>query len=58
MIFHSDFGWISKEAKEGQLTQADSRKIALTKELKPVDWVEVETLPKTGKDDKTPAQTH
>ncbi len=33
-------------------------RLALTKELKPVDWVEVETLPKSDKDDKTPAQTH
>ena len=33
-------------------------KIALTKELKSVDWVEVDTLSKSGKDDKTPAQTH
>ena len=30
-------------------------KHALTKELKPVDWVEVETLPKSAKDDKAPA---
>ena len=33
-------------------------KAALTKELKPVDWVEVETLSKSNKDEKTPAQTH
>ena len=33
-------------------------KIALTKALKPVDWVEVETLPKSGKDDKAPASRH
>ena len=33
-------------------------KIALTKELKPVDWVEVETISKTGKNDKPPIQTH
>jgi ATP-dependent Lon protease len=33
-------------------------KYALTKELKPVNWVEVDTLPKSGKDDKTQAQTH
>jgi ATP-dependent Lon protease len=33
-------------------------KYALTKELKPVDWVEVDTLPKSGKDDKAQAQTH
>ncbi len=32
---------------------------ALTKELKPVDWVEVDTLSKSAKDDKAPtAQTH
>jgi len=33
-------------------------KNALTKELKPVNWVEVDTLPKTGKDDKAQTQTH
>lgn len=33
-------------------------KNALTKELKPVNWVEVDTLPKTGKGDKTQTQTH
>ena len=33
-------------------------KYALTQELKPVDWVEVDTLPKSGKDDKAQAQTH
>jgi len=33
-------------------------KYALTKELKPVNWVEVDTLPKSGKDDKAQAQTH
>jgi ATP-dependent Lon protease len=33
-------------------------KNALTKELKPVDWVEVDTLSKSGKDDKAQAQTH
>jgi len=33
-------------------------KIALTKELKPVDWVEVETLSKSTKEDKTSASTH
>ena len=31
---------------------------ALVKELKPVNWVEVDTLPKSGKDDKAQAQTH
>jgi len=36
----------------------DVLKYALTKELKPVDWVEVDTLPKSGKDDKAQAQTH
>jgi len=33
-------------------------KYALIKELKPVNWVEVDTLPKSGKDDKAQAQTH
>jgi ATP-dependent Lon protease len=36
----------------------DVLKNALTKELKPVNWVEVDTLPKTGKDDKAQTQTH
>ena len=36
----------------------DVLKNALTKELKPVNWVEVDTLPKSGKDDKGQAQTH
>jgi ATP-dependent Lon protease len=33
-------------------------KNALTKELKPVNWTEVDTLPKIGKDDKAQTQTH
>ena len=33
-------------------------KLALTKKLNPIEWVEVDTLSKSGKDDKTPAQTH
>jgi ATP-dependent Lon protease len=33
-------------------------KIALTKELKPIEWVEVETLTKSDKDQKTPASRH
>ena len=33
-------------------------KHALTKELKPVDWVEVETFSETGKDDKAPVSAH
>jgi len=33
-------------------------KHALIRELKPVNWVEVDTLHKSGKDDKTQAQTH
>ena len=33
-------------------------KHALTKELKPVDWVEVETLSKTGENDKAPLDAH
>jgi ATP-dependent Lon protease len=33
-------------------------KNALVKELKPVNWVEVDTLPKKGKDDKAQTQTH
>tara|TARA_B100000686_G_scaffold349773_1_gene443953 strand:- start:375 stop:2762 length:2388 start_codon:yes stop_codon:yes gene_type:complete len=36
----------------------DVLKHALIKELKPVNWVEVDALPKSGKDDKTQAQTH
>ena len=39
-------------------TVDDVLKYALTKELKPVNWVEVDTLPKSGKDDKAQAQTH
>ena len=33
-------------------------KIALIKELKPVEWVEVETISKSKKDEKTQASTH
>ena len=33
-------------------------KVALTKELKPIDWVEVETLSKSTKEDKTSPSTH
>ena len=33
-------------------------KLALTKELKPIDWTEVDTMTKSGKNDKAPAQTH
>ena len=33
-------------------------KIALTKELKPVEWVEVEAITEPGKDQKTPASRH
>jgi len=33
-------------------------KNALTKELIPVNWVEVDTLPKKGKDEKAQTQTH
>ena len=34
-------------------------KIALTKELKPVEWIEVETLPKSKSGDKpTAGSTH
>jgi ATP-dependent Lon protease len=36
----------------------DVLKSALTKELKPVDWVDVDALPKSDRDDKTQAQTH
>jgi ATP-dependent Lon protease len=36
----------------------DVLKNALTKELKPVNWVEVDSLPKKGKDDKAHTQTH
>ena len=39
-------------------TVDDVLKNALIKELKPVNWVEVDTLPKSGKDDKVQAQTH
>ena len=34
-------------------------KIALTKELKPVEWIEVETLPKSkGEEKPTTGSTH
>ena len=33
-------------------------KIALTKELKPIKWVEVDTLTKSDKDQKTPVSRH
>ena len=33
-------------------------KIALTKELKPIKWTEVETLKKSEKDQKTQASRH
>ena len=33
-------------------------KIALIKELKPIKWVEVDTLTKSDKDQKTPASRH
>jgi len=33
-------------------------KIALTKELKPVEWIEVDTLPKTKNREKTPTLTN
>ena len=33
-------------------------KIALTKELKPIKWVDVDTLTKSDKDQKTPASRH
>ncbi|MBO6491036.1 MAG: endopeptidase La [Pelagibacteraceae bacterium] len=36
----------------------DVLKNALIKELKPVNWVEVDALPKKGKDDKAQTQTH
>ena len=36
----------------------DVLKNALIKELKPVNWVEVDALPKEGKDDKAQTQTH
>jgi len=36
----------------------DVLKYALTKELKPVDWAEIDTLPKSSKDEKAQAQTH
>jgi len=36
----------------------DVIKIALTKELKPVEWVEVETISETGKSEKSQASTH
>ena len=58
-----DLAEIPKKVKEDiKVTPVSSvdnvLKIALTKELKPVDWVEVETLSKSVKDDKTTAQTH
>ena len=36
----------------------DVLKSALTKELKPVDWADVDALSKSDRDDKTQAQTH
>ena len=33
-------------------------KIALTKELKPIKWVETDTLTKSNKDQETPASRH
>ncbi len=36
----------------------DVLKSALTKELKPVDWTDVDALSKSDRDDKTQAQTH
>ena len=33
-------------------------KIALTKELKPVEWIEVENLPKSKDGEKTVGSTH
>ena len=33
-------------------------KFALAKTLQPIDWVDVETISKTGKDDKTPVSAH
>ena len=53
---------IKKEIKsmpgQYQLSIDNVLKSALTKGFKPVDWVEVDTLSKSGKDDKTAAQTH
>ena len=58
-----DLAEIPKKVKEDVkitiVSSVDSvLKYALTKELKPVDWVEVETLPKSGESDKSIAQTH
>jgi len=36
----------------------DVLKNALIKELKPVNWVEVDALPKKSKDEKAQTQTH
>ena len=50
---------VKEDIKITPVTSIDSvLKAALTKGFKPVDWVEVDTLSKSGKDDKTPAQTH
>jgi len=58
-----DLAEIPKKVKEDiKITSVSSidnvLKLALTKELKPVDWVEVETISKSDTDDKTPAHTH
>jgi ATP-dependent Lon protease len=50
---------VKEDVKITTVSNVDSvLKYALTKKLKPVDWVEVETLSKSSKDDKTPAHTH
>jgi len=58
-----DLAEIPKKVKEDiKITPVSSidnvLKSALTKGFKPVEWVEVDTLTKSGKDDKTVAQTH
>ena len=50
---------VSEDIKLTVVSNVDEvLKIALTKELKPIEWVEVETLSKSDKIQKTPASRH
>jgi len=58
-----DLADIPKKVKEDikltTVSTVDSvLKIALTKELKPIEWVEVETLSKSGEGEKSQPHTH
>ena len=58
-----DLADIPKKVKEDikltSVSTVDSvLKIALTKELKPIEWVEVETLSKSGEGEKSQPHTH